>query len=237
MYLQFFLIACTFTSRSYSLVKEWIDSVENSNCNLTVQNRNVTDVKVFELPAIDCPPWYYTSEDGKYCLTGRVIKDTISINPTTAQISIQHFYCMTKTGNVTVLGGCLYSVVHTSQYIPLPCNASELNDYMCAGLNRSSQLCGRCVKGFAPAVYSYSMKCVPCSSYHSFNIFKYVLIAFGPMNLFIFVVTLCHISPTSSYLHGFMLFSQIITLAPIMRIENYLLTIIITMEVLVLVCM
>ena len=222
MDLQFFLIAFTLVSGSYSLVKEWIDSVENSNCNLTVRNRNVTDVMAFGSPAIDCPPWYYTSEDGKYCLPGRVIKDTISINPTTKQISIQNFYCMTKTGNVTVLGGCLYSAVHALQYIPLPCNASELNDYMCAGLNREGKLCGRCVKGFTPSVYSYSMKCVPCSSYHSRNIFKYILIAFGPMSLFIFVVTLCHISPTSSYIHGFMLFSQIITLAPIMRIETLL---------------
>ena len=222
MDLQFFLIAFTLVSGSYSLVKEWIDSVENSNCNLTVRNRNVTDVMAFGSPAIDCPPWYYTSEDGKYCLPGRVIKDTISINPTTKQISILNFYCMTKTGNVTVLGGCLYSAVHALQYIPLPCNASELNDYMCAGLNREGKLCGRCVKGFAPSVYSYSMKCVPCSLYHSRNIFKYILIAFGPMSLFIFVVTLCHIRPTSSYLHGFMLFSQIITLAPIMRIETLL---------------
>ena len=111
-----------------------------------------------------------------------------------------------------ILGGCLYTSVHPHlDYLPLPCHVSELDDYMCAGLNREGQSCGRCKDGFAPSVYSYSMWCVNCTS-HQHNWVKYTLIAFGPLTLFFLFITVLHISPTSPYLHGFMFFSHIISL-------------------------
>ena len=58
--------------------------------------------------------------------------------------------------------------------IPLPCNTSQLTDYMCAGLGRKGQLCGSCKKDFALAVYSYSMKCVSCKTFHTINLFKLI---------------------------------------------------------------
>ena len=117
-----------------------------------------------------------------------------------------------------ILGGCLYTSVYPHlDYLPLPCHVSELDDYMCAGLNREGQSCGRCKEGFAPSVYSYSMWCVNCTS-HQHNWVKYTLIAFGPLTLFFFFITVLHISPTSPYLHGFMFFSHIISLPLFNRI-------------------
>ena len=168
----------------------------------------------------DCPPWYYISEDGNGCVAGKSVDNTVIINPTTMQASIYHFSCMTKdnNSNVTVLGGCVYSAIHDVWgVIPLPCNVSELEDYMCAGLNREGQLCGRCKKGFAPAVYSYCPQCEQCKS-HYLNWVKYAAVAFGPLTLLFLLVTLCHISPSSPYLHGLVLFSQAMTLPSFMRI-------------------
>ena len=164
----------------------------------------------------DYPPWYYISEDGNGCVAGKSVDNNVLINPTTMQASINHFSCMTKdnNSNVAVLGGCVYSALHPDlDVIPLPCNVSELEDYMCAGLNREGQLCGRCKKGFA----SYCLQCVQCKS-HYLNWVKYAAVAFGPLTLLFLLVTLCHISPSSPYLHGLVLFSQAMTLPSLMRI-------------------
>ena len=201
---------------------KWIAKVENSNCNSTFARsieRNVSDAMPLSV-STDCPPWYYISEDGNGCVAGKSVDNTVIINPTTMQTSINHFSCMTKdnNSNVTVLGGCMYSAIHGEWgVIPLPCNVSELEDYMCASLNREGQLCGRCKKGFAPAVYSYSLQCEQCKS-HYLNWVKYAAVAFGPLTLLFLLVTLCHISPSSPYLHGLVLFSQAMTLPSFMRI-------------------
>ena len=120
---------------------------------------------------------------------------------------------MTTDGGYTsqVLGGCLNSMFDQSferLYFPLPCNISQLNGYMCGGLNREGQLCGRCVEGFAPPVYSYSLRCVNCTDYH-LNWLKYIGVAFGPLTLFCLFICFFHISATSPYLHGFVFFCQI----------------------------
>ena len=202
---------------------KWMLKFQNSNCNSTVTSsieRNATDMMPLSV-STDCPPWYYISEDGNVCVAGKSVDNTVTINPTTMQASIYHFSCMTKdnNSNVTVLGGCMYSAIHDVwDVIPLPCNVSELEDYMCAGLNREGQLCGRCKKGFAPAVYSYSLQCVQCKS-HYLNWVKYAAVAFGPLTVLFLLMTLCHISPSSPYLHGLVLFSQAITLPSFMRLS------------------
>lgn len=201
------IVAFVTTPEVYSLEKWWLKQVQNSNCNKSQLHSK-------------CPPWFYTSDDGKLCLEGRKVKKILHINSNTLQTSIQPFYCMTQEGNKSVLGGCLYTAIHKKEpFIPLPCNVSDLNAYMCAGLNREGQLCGRCKNGFSPAVYSYSMKCVQSKSCH-LNWIKYIIVAFGPLTVFLIIVTTCHISPLSPYFHGYMLFSQVITLAPLMRISS-----------------
>ena len=132
----------------------------------------------------------------------------------TGQPWLEKFYCMTTDENETSkIGGCLTSVFRQSfsrTSTPLPCNISKLNEYMCGGLNREGQLCGRCVKGFAPPVYSYSLRCVNCTDYH-LNWLKYIGVAFGPLTLFCLLICLFHISATSPYLHGFVFACEIIT--------------------------
>ena len=170
-------------------------------------------------PSNGCPPWYYYSSN--HCIFGdnldRVLKDDTHL----MQTSIQHFYCMTvsNTTGTSVVGRCLFSAFHycSLPYVPLPCNISELNDYTCADLNREGQLCGRCQDRFAPPVYSYSMQCVNCTDYR-FGWAKYLLIAFVPLTAFFILIVTCHISPTSPYLHGPILFSHVFSLPMLSRI-------------------
>ena len=172
---------------------------------------------------IMCPPWYQRNGAIK-CEGGDKFEGIVKSEKHMMQTLLQTFYCMTTsddngTNRSDVIGSCLYSyVTHIAPilYYPLPCNISKLNKYTCAGLNREGQLCGRCMKGFAPPVYSYTLNCVNCTDYH-LNWLKYIGVAFGPLTVFCLLICIFHISATSAYLHGFIFFSQILTMPIILR--------------------
>ena len=79
---------------------------------------------------------------------------------------------------------CLYVCI-------LPQSISGNNE-LCRTSNREGQFCGRCKKSTGPAVYSYSLECVPClETEFKFNLFKYVAVAFLPST--IFYLGACHV--------------------------------------------
>ena len=172
-----------------------------------------------------CPPWYTRNRDGE-CEVGEGFNYIVIFENRTKQTWLQTFYCMTTsdkndTNRSDVIGSCLISFTRRllSTYYPLPCNIAKLNNYTCAGLNREGQLCGRCMKGFAPPVYSYVLNCVNCTDYH-LNWLKYIGVAFGPLTIFCILICIFYISATSAYLHGFIFFSQIITMPIIVRMAG-----------------
>ena len=122
---------------------------------------------------------------------------------------VLHDYIKSEcNSNVTdIIGSCLFlfNVLLLGSYYPLPCDISILNKYMCAGLNKEGQLCGRCVKNFAPPVFSYTLSCVNCTDYQ-LNWLKYMGVAFGPLTLFCLLICVLHISATSPYLYGFIFY-------------------------------
>ena len=149
----------------------------------------------------------------------------VTFEKRTNQTWLKKYYCMTTDVNATkridVVGGCFSSSLHQlirTVTFPLPCNISELNGYMCAGLNREGQLCGRCENGFAPPVYSYSLVCTNCTTDYHFNWLKYIGVAFGPLTIFCLIICVFHISATSPYLHGFVFYCQIVTSSISMRL-------------------
>ena len=117
-----------------------------------------------------CPPWYKPTKRGS-CKFGAQVGDAINGIASTMQTTLQPLYCMTSsnmssTGN-EVLGSCLLSLpcYFREKAVIVPCNISDLNDFMCSSTNREGQLCGRCMERFAPPVYSYSLRCVNCTDY------------------------------------------------------------------------
>ena len=207
-----------------------VNAAINENCSRFITPQHIKDIRFAvksHFTNVDesmCPPWY--QQKGK-CERGVIFKESVKFEQRTLQTWLQTFYCMTTsdenaTNRTDVIGGCLYSFhVHDiSTYYPLPCNISKLNDYTCGGLNREGQLCGRCNKGFAPPVYSYTVSCVNCTDYH-LNWLKYIGVVFGPLTIFCILICFFHISATSPYLHGFIFFSQIATMPNLIRlVEN-----------------
>ena len=70
----------------------------------------------------------------------------VGIERTTGQTWIQKFYCITTNtseSRTDVIGRCLSSTVGQAfiRYaLPLPCNVSNLNEYMCSVEQRGSAL-------------------------------------------------------------------------------------------------
>ena len=169
-----------------------------------------------------CPPWYKPTKGGS-CKFGAQVGYAVAGIASTMQTILQPLYCMTisnvsSNGN-EALGSCFLTLPrdNVEKAVILPCNISDLNDFMCASTNREGQLCGRCREGFSPPVYSYSLTCVNCTDY-SLNWLKYLAVAFGPLTVFSVIISVFHISPSSPYLHGFIFTANILCSPNIIRI-------------------
>ena len=109
-----------------------------------------------------------------------------------------------------------YGLYNSNARYPLPMKPSQLNQ-LCKKYNRDGQLCGKCQKGFAPPVYSYSVSCVNCAEYTK-NWVKYVAISFLPLTGFFILIVTFRISATSGTMNTFILISQTMTMPLIMRV-------------------
>ena len=83
----------------------------------------------------------------------------------------------------------------------LPCDPDKLNDMMCGPYNRKGLLCGRCIDGYGPPVYSYDLKCADCSKLST----GYAVTLY----LFFICVVIFRLNITSGPLLGYVLFCQI----------------------------
>ena len=186
-----------------------------------LQNNNTSEM--------ECPPWYYRHpEKMNKCMAGKDFSYVLLFQFRTQQPYLQTLYCMTtsesnkeRRGRRDTVGSCLLSFDNRLEgtFYPLPCNISKLNEYMCAGLNRYGQLCGKCIEGYAPPVFSYSLACVNCTNYH-LNWLKYIGAAFGPLTIFCLLICFFHINAMSPYLFGFVFYCQIFSMPIFVRMAQ-----------------
>ena len=158
----------------------------------------------------ECPPWWHlVSTDGNDTCNFGPHLHGIGYNSFRMQTMLLECICMTEKEGVLVVGSCLYTCNAIRGDFPLPCHISQLNGYTCQGLNRHGQLCGQCIEGHAPPVYSYEMKCVKCKNYR-YNWLKYVAVAFLPLTAFFFIVMIFSISFTSPRVSSVALMYQLL---------------------------
>ena len=117
-----------------------------------------------------CPDtWFVPS--GNSCKCGETYYDTVSCNEISKEVGVLDCYCMTfdSTHNATVLGACFYNCVNFTKsnsdfiYHSVPRDIASANNSVCGYLYRTGTLCGQCIYGYYPEVYSYSFDCVPCN--------------------------------------------------------------------------
>ena len=90
---------------------------------------------------------------------------------------------------------------------------------ICAQFNHKGILCGPCKDGHGPAAYSFSLKCVECgNSTHWTSVPLYILVAYGPLTVFLGVIVVFTVSVNSAPLRGWILVCQLLTSNTFMRV-------------------
>ena len=125
-------------------------------------------------------------------------------------------YCMTHENGIgTYIARCpdYYQLeghnTSDSEYIKLPDNISELNDYMCGPMNRKGFLCEDCVDGHGTSVTGIGYECSNCSGAW-YGVPLYLMIEFVPITIFLAILLIFQINIASPIVSSFILSSQFI---------------------------
>ena len=134
---------------------------------------------------------------------------------TSGEVEVKIGFCVTyNTDDDHYYGGfCPYSYkenITNRLFSILPTDPERLRDSLCGPYNRKGLLCGECIDGYGPAVYSLDMKCADCSNVSiSTAIVLYLLLQFIPITLFFIGMLVFRLNITSGPLLGYMLFCQV----------------------------
>ena len=175
---------------------------------------------VLVLPALSdsdytCPTWFYFSNTTQRCECG-VSSGVAYCNQQTMEVEIWFYYCATFSGQEGVFyaGLCPYSNKFNHSNTPyslLPSDPDLLNEAMCGPYNRKGLLCGECIDGYGPGVYTLDRKCVNCSKLSmSSAICLYLLVEFVPVLLFFLCITVFRLDLTSGPMLWYVMFCQVL---------------------------
>ena len=159
-----------------------------------------------------CPTWFYYNN--VTCECGYQDTWYIHCNQQERKAEIADGFCATSTEQegLYYAGRCPFR--HTENntdrvFSELPGDPDLLNDTMCRPYNRKGLLCGRCIDGYGPAVYSLDMKCANCSKISTVSaISLYLFLELIPITLFFMCVVLFRLNVTAGPLLGYMSFCQ-----------------------------
>ena len=160
-----------------------------------------------------CPTWFYFSNKSQRCECG-ISMQGVNCNQQTMEVEIWFDYCATYSGQEGLFfaGYCPYSYKfnHSHKlYSLLPTDPDLLGDKMCGPYNRKGTLCGECIDGYGPGVYTLDRRCVDCSKLSlSSAICLYLVVEFVPVLLLFFYITIFRLDLTSGPMLGYVLFCQ-----------------------------
>lgn len=201
------LVCCTFCFCCYQ--EENIRVYQSSN-----QSKPLTNIS-----GNVCPLWTKFSQSG-HCECNITELDGL-LRCSESKLSVLDCYCVTYD-NATcqfMVGTCILNCVGVKKkrnklYHPEFNGVDRINERMCEkNFNREGPLCGKCQRGFYPLAYSFNRSCVRCPGGNRGNIWKYFLIALGPLTLFYLLVLFFKINTTSSHLHGYIFFAQTLSIS------------------------
>ena len=212
----------TLTLNDQQLPKLYIYSNESKICGSTQSQINRSCSRSGTTDS--CPTWFICSHtrSGK-CKCGPNYNDGIKCNENKMVSAVLNCCCVTRVNSETYFGLCFYNCerpVTDKEYQTIyhdVSNKSELNDYMCGHFNRIGIGCGECQPGTSPLVLSYNLSCVKCPNSHR-NWWKFVFFGFMPLTVFYLFIVFFNVNVTSSRLHGFILFSQALSIPALTRI-------------------
>ena len=176
---------------------------------------------------VECATWMHYSNETNQCVCGvnhhGLVKCNATLNETYILVCHQMTYDEDNQQVIAGLSfyGCLDQAETNDIFFLVPANRSQINKIMCSGFNRDGRLCGVCMDGHSPLVYSYQLYCKKCSDEESkYNWVKFIAMAFIPLTGFYFFIVLFKFNANSPRLHSFVLFTQIITCSFNIRMVN-----------------
>ena len=161
-----------------------------------------------------CPTWFYFNNTSQQCECGKTFEG-IQCSQQEGKVEIDDGACVTYAGQdgLYYFGGCPFVPTknNTSRMSSvLPTDPDLLNNAMCGPYNREGLLCGRCIDGYGPAVFSFDRKCADCSEQSmGYVIILYLSLKFIPITLFFMCVLFFRINITSGPLLGYVVFCQL----------------------------
>ena len=140
-----------------------------------------------------CPTWTLYNASTNRCECGEDIFGIVTCVPVEGfhnmfVVGVLHGFCMTLNNDQTKLlvGSCPFSVKNHTYKLPrliVPNDTSQLDTVVCVYTHRTGQLCGKCVNGTSPPVYSYYPQCVDYPAGTN-NWAKYLAVSLLPTTLF-----------------------------------------------------
>ena len=116
------------------------------------------------------------------------------------------------TGNTLLSEECPFSGLQRSggiesDYVLLPNDTSELNEFMCGKMNRVGRMCHKCKPGYGPAVLSYEGKCIKCFK-TSYGWLLYPLLACLPTTLLFLITVIFQVRITTPPMSAIVFYIQ-----------------------------
>ena len=162
-----------------------------------------------------CPTWFYHNNTTHQCECGSLLGDMFRCNQLEKRAQIANGFCATSTEQegLYYAGHCPFG--HTENntnrmFSELPSDPDRLNEVMCGPYNRKGLLCGECIDGYGPAVFSPYQKCENCSKLSTgFAVSLYLLLELTPITLLFVCVVVFRLSITAGPLLWYVLFCQV----------------------------
>ena len=171
----------------------------------------------------DCQYWSHYNRDTGKCECGSdlfsIVKcKTVEGSNTEVNISVIYGYCITLNKGQTraVVGACPYHHQHCPPRCLYHLLYKNITAIMCGHTNRAGQLCGQCLDGYSPPVYSYYAECVSCSPGTN-NWPKLLALSLLPAIPFLLATAVFRFNALSPYMTGYVFASQIFTSPVVVR--------------------
>ena len=165
---------------------------------------------------VSCPAWFSFDNSTQQCECGALKPWGIRCNQQEMKFEVANGYCVTYMNGLLYAGDCEYT--HSGNftdrmYSEMPHDPDRLNEIMCGSYHRKGLLCGECIDGYGPAVYSPDKRCVDCSKFSvGHAVCLYLLLEFIPILLFFVFVMVFRLNITSGPLLGYVFFCQLYVL-------------------------
>ena len=160
-----------------------------------------------------CPTWFYYSNTTHQCQCGENL-GPINCKQNEQKVELAYGYCVSasKYKGGYYDGRCPFRCTQNStdrMYSELPSDPNLLNEVLCGPYNRKGFLCGECIDGYGPAVYSTDMKCANCSKFSAgFAVSLYLFLEFIPITVFFICVLIFRLNITAGPLLMYVIFCQ-----------------------------